>query len=143
MREVVEPLIWWLILYGIYLGIISSVSPTELIVGAAAAGVGAAAAVATRRVLLRGLDVSFPRLGRLLLLPPQILRDSTLLIRPGPRGGFTEVPVPPCRGSGVVTLVLSVSPGTYVAQVTPDRTSLLVHRAEERPSRLEREVTSC
>jgi multisubunit Na+/H+ antiporter MnhE subunit len=141
-RAVLEPLIWWAALYWIYLAIISTLSPAELLVGAAGAVVGAAAAVATQRVLLRDLILSPPRLRVLLLLPPQVLRDGAVLFRPV-RGGFADVPVPPGRGGGVATLMLSVAPGTYVTQVSEDSEVLCLHRAENRPSRLEREVTSC
>ncbi|GAB3978163.1 hypothetical protein GCM10029978_070020 [Actinoallomurus acanthiterrae] len=141
-RAVLEPLIWWAALYAIYVVIISTVSPTELVVGFAGAVVGAAVAVATRRVLLRGVPLSPPRLRVLLLLPSQILRDCAVLFRPV-RGGFADVPVPPGRGGGMATLVLSVAPGTYVARVSEDSEVLLLHRAETHPSHLEREVTSC
>ncbi|MEV5749332.1 hypothetical protein AB0L00_16065 [Actinoallomurus sp. NPDC052308] len=141
-RSVVESAAWWAALYVIYLGIISTVSVTELVVGAAAAAFGATAAVATRRTLLPDLAVARPRLRVLLLLPPQILRDCVLLLRPARRGRFAEVS-PPSHRDGVLTLLLSVSPGAYVIQVSPDRETIRVHRAEDRPSRLERELTSC
>lgn len=112
-------------------------------VGAAAATLGAAAAVATRRVLLSDLAIGRPPLRALLLLPPQILRDCLLLLRPTPRGRFAEVSLPSGKGGGVMTLILSTSPGAYVARVAPDREVVVVHRAGDRPSLLERKVTSC
>ncbi|GAA0369806.1 hypothetical protein [Actinoallomurus spadix] len=133
---------WWAALYGIYLGIISTISVTELVVGAAAAVFGAAAAVATRRALLTDLAIARPRPRVLLLLPPQIVRDCLLLLRPARRGRFAEVAMP-SRRDGVLTLLLSLSPGAYVVRVSPDRDTVQVHRAEDRSSLLERELTSC
>jgi hypothetical protein len=141
-RAVPEALIWWSALYAIHLGIISTVSPTELVVGGAAAALGSVAAVATRRILLSDLTLAPPPLRGLLLLPPQIVRDCALLLWPA-RGRFAEVPVPSSRGGGVTTLMLSIAPGTYVAGVSQDGEVLVLHRAEDRPSCLEREVTSC
>jgi hypothetical protein len=142
-RAVVEPAAWWATLFGIYLAVISTISATELVVGAAAAALGAAAAVATRRVLLSDLAIARPPLRALLLLPPQILRDCLLLLRPTPRGRFAEVSLPSGEGDGVMTLILSTSPGAYVARVFPDRDVVVVHRTGDRPSLLEREMTSC
>ncbi|MCO5974349.1 Na+/H+ antiporter subunit E [Actinoallomurus soli] len=133
-------MVWWAALYVVYLGIISTVSVTELVVGAAAAAFCATAAVATRRALLTDLAIGRPRLRVLLLLPPQIVRDSVVLLLPARHGRFAEIPMRSDR-DGVLTLLLSLSPGTYVTRVRPDRDTLQVHRAEDRSSPVERELT--
>ncbi|TDC41551.1 hypothetical protein E1281_37200, partial [Actinomadura sp. KC345] len=51
-RRAAEPLAWWTVLLAGYLALASSITRTEIAVGALAAAAGAAAAVATRRVLL-------------------------------------------------------------------------------------------
>ncbi|MCO5997153.1 Na+/H+ antiporter subunit E [Actinoallomurus rhizosphaericola] len=135
-------MVWWAALYVVYLGIISTVSVTELVVGAVAAAFCATAAVATRRALLTDLAIARPRLRVLLLLPPQIVRDSVVLLRPARHGRFAEVPMPSDH-DGVLTLLLSLSPGTYVTRVRPDRNAVQVHRTEDRSSPVERELTSC
>jgi multisubunit Na+/H+ antiporter MnhE subunit len=139
---IAEPIAWWGALLATYLGLVSSVSFTEIMVGAAAAGVGAAAAVATRRTLLAGLDASWPRAGWLVLLPAQILRDTAVLFGPRVRGRSAEVTVP-ARQTPAATLVLSTSPGTYVSGISGDRRHLALHRITRRPSPLERKVTGC
>lgn len=142
MTLLAEPVAWWAALLAGYLGIVSTDSRTEVLVGAAAAGVGAAAAVATRRVLLTGLDASGPRIGWLLLLPAQILRDTAALFRPRVRGRFATVGVR-ARESAAATLVLSTSPGTYVSRISADRRVVTLHRITRGPSPLERKVTAC
>jgi multisubunit Na+/H+ antiporter MnhE subunit len=142
MIPLAEPVAWWAALLAVYLGIVSTDSPTEVVVGAAAAGVGAAAAVATRRALFTGLDASGPHIGWLLLMPAQILRDTAALFAPRVRGRFAEVRVR-ARESAAATLVLSTSPGTYVSRISADRRVITLHRIGEDPSHLERKVTAC
>lgn len=135
-----EPGLWWLALFGVYLCVISTISPTELLVGAVAAAACAAAAVAVHRVLLGDLDSHGGALRALPLLPAQIVRDCGALFRPRVEGRFAEVPVRAGGGGGLATVVLSASPGTYVVRVARDRRTLLVHRIGRRVSRLERVV---
>jgi hypothetical protein len=149
MRRLAEPLAWWVTLYGIYLGMISTISATELSVGAAAAGAGAAAAVAARRALLSAGDAGSyrPRLGWLRWLTPlpaQIVRDSARLARSGARGEFAELSLPADERAaarrGLASLAISTSPGTYVADADPDRDVLVVHRIGRHPSAVERRI---
>ncbi|NVI86086.1 hypothetical protein, partial [Actinomadura sp. BRA 177] len=50
-RRAAEPLAWWTVLLAVYLGLVSTISITEITVGALTAAAGAAAAVAARRAL--------------------------------------------------------------------------------------------
>jgi hypothetical protein len=51
-REFNEATLWGAVLFAAYLAIISTISPTEIVVGAATSVVGGMAAVLTRRTLL-------------------------------------------------------------------------------------------
>jgi multisubunit Na+/H+ antiporter MnhE subunit len=146
-REFIEPAVWWAVLFATYLAVISKISITELVVGALAAAAGAAGAVVTRRALLSADNAQRYRprvswLRRLLPLPGQILADAVRLTRP--HGGFAELRLPDDDRAaalrGFATLVVSASPGTYVAGVDPDRDVLIVHRITDQSSALERAV---
>jgi hypothetical protein len=160
----VEPLCWWAVLFGCYLILISSVSLTELVVGAAAATVATATAITARRTLFSSLseageDAVGARLawgGRaalhgLAVLPRQIVTDTARLARPPwPTDGFGRLELPRAAESarlrdstqrGLITLLISASPGAYVTDVDPGRGVLTVHRIDPRPGPLERSVT--
>lgn len=147
-RDLGEPAMWWVVLFAFYLAIISTISLTEIVVGAVAAAACAIAAVASRRTLLAaGNDESHrPRarwLRWLVPLPLQIVTGSVRLLRP--RGEFAEVRLPEDSRAavrrGFAVLALSVAPNGYVADVDPERNILVVHRLDGRPTALEREVT--
>jgi hypothetical protein len=147
-REFVEAGCWAAVLFGLYLAIISTISITELVVGAVTAVAGAGAAVLTRRSLLAAdNDERYrPRAGWLrwlVPLPAQILTGSVRLLRP--RGNFGEVRLPEDQRAaalrGFSVLVLSVAPDAYVVDVDPERNELLLHRAGGHGSALERKVT--
>lgn len=131
---------WWLVLYAVYLCLISTISITELIVGAVFAAASATAAVAIRRALLTEIGPLGPPLRALPFLPPQVARDARVLVLPRPAGRFEELSLRPGAANGVVTLLLSTAPGTYVVRVSGDRDRLLVHRIGAGPSRFDREV---
>jgi multisubunit Na+/H+ antiporter MnhE subunit len=148
MARWVEATVWWAVLLGLYVILVSALSPVELAVGVLAAAAGAAAAVAARRALLE--DTAEPhrpsRAGAvaparaLLWLPVQIVIDFLRLARPGTRGHFAEVrPAhPEVVRSGAAMLLLSASPGTYVTAVDAEGGTLTVHRIGTGPDRLER-----
>jgi multisubunit Na+/H+ antiporter MnhE subunit len=148
-RELIEAAIWWVVLFAAYLAIISTISPTEIVVGAITGAAGAASAVLTRRTLLAAdNDERYrPRarwLPWFLRLPDQVVTGSVrLLMRP--RGEFAEIRLPEDERAaarrGFTALVLSVTPNTYVADVDPERDTCVIHRIGERPTTLERQVT--
>ncbi|MEO3824371.1 hypothetical protein [Actinomadura sp. B10D3] len=149
-----EPVAWWAVLLGCYLALVSTVSMTEIIVGAVAAGAGAAAAVAARRVLLatgpsegdgaagRGTVVPARLVRPIVRLPAQIVADTARIAVRGASGGrwVTLTAAPGSAGRGVATLLVSTSPGTYVGGVDPVRGMLRVHRLAGGPSRFERRL---
>lgn len=147
-REVIEAAVWWVVLFAAYLAIISTISPTEIVVGAATGAAGAGAAVLTRRTLLAAdNDASYrPRAAWLrwvALLPGQVVAGFARVLG-RPRGEFDEARLPPDERSaarrGFSALALSFAPDTYVADVDPERDTVLLHRIG-RPGALEREVT--
>ena len=147
-RDFIEPAVWWAVLLASYLVVISKISATELVVGALTAAAAAAAAVVTRRALLSADNAEHYRprpswLRWAVPIPARILTDSVRLLRP--RGGFAELTLPRDRRAaalrGFATLAVSTSPGTYVADVDPDRNVLVVHRIAPRPSAVERAVS--
>lgn len=147
-REFIEAAIWAVVLFAGYLTIISTISPTEIVVGAITGVACGAAAVLTRRTLLAADDdeTYWPRAGWLrwlLRLPDQAVSGFVRLLA-RPRGAFAEIRLPQDQRSGArrgfTALALSVAPNTYVADVDPDRNTLIVHRIGDRPSALEREV---
>jgi multisubunit Na+/H+ antiporter MnhE subunit len=135
-------------LFVMYLAIVSTISASEVVIGALAATGGAAAAVATRRALLSADNPEryrprFAWLRWLRHVPGQIVTDSARLLRP--RGQVATVRMPAddraAARRGFSALVLSISPGDYVIKVDPDENTLTIHRAVRRDSALEREVT--
>lgn len=151
MRRRAEPVTWWIALYGIYLSVISTISVTELVVGALTAAAGAAAAVATRRVLLGSGDGESyrPRAAWwrwLTPLPGQLLGDSLRLARVRQRGELAEVALPAesraAAQRGLAALMISTPPGTYVAEVDPRRDTFVVHRLGRGPGAVERRIVT-
>ncbi|QXJ19739.1 hypothetical protein AGRA3207_000319 [Actinomadura graeca] len=161
-RRAAEPLVWWTVLLASYLALVSAVSVTEITIGALTAAAGAAAAVAGRRALFTTGTAGDPEGGvhpaadlvpgrrpvppaRLLpplaLLPGQIVTDTALVMVRGAGGGWADQGVAPgAANRGAATLLLSVSPGTYVGAVDPGRGTLRVHRLRARPSPFERRL---
>lgn len=146
-REFIEPAVWWAVLFATYLSIISAITPAELAAGAASAAAGAASAVVTRRALLSADNAERYRpraawLRWLLPLPGEILADAVRLVRP--RGGLATLGLRrddrAAALRGFAALVVSASPGTFVADVDPDRNELIVHRITDRLSPMERRV---
>lgn len=147
-KEAIEAAAWWTVLFAAYLAIISTISLTEIVVGALTAAACAGAAILTRRTLLAEDDEEGyrPRAAWLrwaLSLPGQVVTGfARVLGRPG--GEFAEVRLPdderPAARRGFSTLALSIAPDTYVADVDPEQNTVILHRTG-RPGALEREVT--
>jgi multisubunit Na+/H+ antiporter MnhE subunit len=146
--ELLEATVWAVVLFAAYLAIISTISVTEIVVGAVTGVASGVAAVLTRRTLLSGDDEGAYRpharwFRWLLRVPDQTVAGfARLLARPS--GEFTELRLPaderPAARRGYAALALSLTPSTYVADLDPERHTLLVHRIGDRPSALEREV---
>lgn len=136
---------WWFLLLGCYLALISSYSLTELAVGAAAAAACAWLAVRSRRA--EGLCYR-PRVAWLRWLPSMAGRIpadlwtlARMLVRREVTVAFDRVPSTETHGEeresawrGLAALALSISPGTYVTEVRTGQPDLLVtHRLGRRP----------
>ncbi|RSN44267.1 hypothetical protein [Actinomadura sp. WAC 06369] len=145
-----EALAWWTALLAGYLALVSTVSATEIAVGAAAAAAGAAAGIAARRVLSSGdARRAGPRPrwaarlpAALAWLPPQIAADTLLVLARGGTGGrwYRVRTAPGPAGRGTAALLLSLSPGGLVGAVDPGRGLLDVHRLQPGPSPFERRL---
>ncbi|WP_157438390.1 hypothetical protein [Actinomadura latina] len=162
-RRAAEPLAWWAGLLAVYLGLVSTISVTEITVAAVAAAAGAAAAVAARRALLStgtardlegGREPAADRVPAVRPVPParlaaplarlpgQVVADTARVIVRGAGGGdWTVLAVAPGPADrGAATLLMSVSPGTYVGGVDPERGLLRVHRLAPGASPFERRL---
>lgn len=159
MRRVLEVLVWWALLVGVYAVLVTTVSPGELAVAVGAGGVASVAAVLSRRAERAAYR---PRLGWLrwvLPLPLAVVTDTArlaghlwrgLVLRRDEPGRSEWVPLPPAEGAvgsarrALAAIVLSATPASYVAEVRageggPD--AFLVHRLGAAGA-LERAVTS-
>ncbi|WP_147339529.1 hypothetical protein [Actinomadura spongiicola] len=162
-RRAAEALTWWTALLACYLALASTITLTEITVGAVTAAAGTAAAIAGRRALLptgpttgadgaaqRAADRAAARrslrparlLPPLARLPAQIAADTARVTVRGAGGGHWTRPAvaPGPAARGAATLLLSASPGTYVGGVDPDRGLLRVHRLAPGPSPFERRL---
>jgi multisubunit Na+/H+ antiporter MnhE subunit len=144
--------VWWLLLLGLECIFISTISPAELVLGAGAATLGAAAATALSRL-------EQPRtgpLGRLMpavaAWPVTLLADSVRLLRLAaasalrrrrPRGSFRQVRLRDGAGAAWSSLLISATPGGCVVAVEEREgsTILTVHRIFPRPSSVDEVLT--
>lgn len=160
MARALEAVLWWVLLLLLQVVSISSVTPRELAVAAVFSAVGAAGAVGLRRA--GGLAYR-PRPGWarwLLAVPREAVSDVARLAilarqeasgRQGEYTRFDRVELPDDGSAagraarrGMATLVLSLTPATYVADVDVrdgDADVLLVHRVGPGGDQLERRVT--
>ncbi|WP_042364586.1 hypothetical protein [Streptacidiphilus neutrinimicus] len=143
---------WWLLLLGLECVFISTVSPAELVLGAGAAALGAAAAALLSRL-------ERPRVGPLTRFAPAVaawpgtlLADTGRLLRLAaacavlgrrPRGSFRQVRLRDGAGAAWSGLLISATPGGCVVGVEErgDVTVLTVHRIFPEPSALDRVLT--
>lgn len=157
MRHGVESAVWFVLLTGIYLVLISSVTDLEIAVGALVAATGTALAVLGRSAE-RLRDV--PRFGWLAWaawLPAAVLADTARLAwglgrriaGRGATGGFVEVRLGPvddrhrAAQRALAMLAISLAPGSYALGVDRSRHAVRVHRvpASSPPAaRLDRQV---
>lgn len=156
IRAAVELTAWWLLLVGMWISTLSSVTGIEVAVAAGAALPCAALALITRRVL----EVSWrPRVRWVGWLPPlavAVVTDSVkVLLLPWrhwtrvrrPFGAeirrVTLPDEPPPRAAArraVAGWALSLSPGSYVADADPDEPALVVHSVVDSTPDMTRQV---
>jgi hypothetical protein len=113
-------LAWWLPLAALYVLLVGTLAPPELVIAAIAASVGATGAVLVRRRIPR------PRLAwrPFLALFPDALRLAAALFT-GARGRYEEVPF---AGGAEAEALGSLAPCTIVVAVDRERGVLLTHR---------------
>ncbi|HET9254722.1 MAG TPA: hypothetical protein VFO16_05920 [Pseudonocardiaceae bacterium] len=153
---VVEAAVWWVLLLGGYLVLVSPLSGGEFILGTLLSVVAGCAGVMARRASASSFTVSWRWLAPLVGIPVAVLADTVLLARalpaqwPGrepPAGVLHSVPlarqpddVREESWQAVAGLMLSVSPGSFVVDSGGAPPRLLVHAVRERPSAVERSV---
>jgi multisubunit Na+/H+ antiporter MnhE subunit len=157
VKRVVEALVWWVVLFGVWTATLSTFPVPELVAGAASALPCAVAAVAGRRAVdgawrlrlrwlrwLLPLPLAVPaEAGRLLLLP---LRRS---VRNGPVGRVREIALAPETDGttaethrALATTVLATTPGSFVLDSRPDDHVLVVHAIVSGRPRMDEVVRS-
>lgn len=146
MRRAVEAGVWFALLTGTYLVLISTVTGPELAVGAATAALSAMLAVMARSAERLRDRPSVRWLGWLPAVSGAVLADTgrlaVLLVRhltgrgPGrdETGEFADIQLAtvdePYRPGqrALAMLAISLAPGSYVVAADPDRGVLRVHR---------------
>ncbi|MFI1205028.1 hypothetical protein ACH4VR_37360 [Streptomyces sp. NPDC020883] len=123
LRAAREVLVWWGLLLVLDVIFISSVTPLELMVGAAAAALGAVGARAVRRAS----DARWGGLARGVLAvwswPWALFADTgrlfAFVVRKGRAGTLRTVELSDGVGPAWACALLSATPGTYAVDVTP------------------------
>jgi multisubunit Na+/H+ antiporter MnhE subunit len=142
VQRVVEALVWWVVLCGVWAATLSTFPLPELVAGAVAALACAVAAVAGRRAVDGCWRVRLRWLRWLLPLPAAVVTEAArLLVLPLRRrartqgvGHIREVALEPGTGGPVAeahralaTTVLATTPGSFVLDTRPDDDVLVVH----------------
>lgn len=142
MRRAAVFAAWWAVLTGLWLLFASTVTWPEVVVAIGAGAMAAAVAVLALRVT--GLDVGFDRHWAtwLISVPVDVVSDTLTIaalvarrLRGEPVGGqFRRVPLPEQPDAAhiagrntLVTVLVSMSPGTVVVRADPDGNEMLVH----------------
>ncbi len=146
---------WWAVLVGVWLLTLSTVSPPELAVAGAAALPCAVAATVGRHVVDGRWRVRLRWLRWLVLLPVAVVADTCrVLVLPlrGPAGGqgrgqLRTIPLPDtppgdATRRALATIVVSITPGTFVVDADPDADQLVAHSLVGGPPRMDEVVRS-
>jgi multisubunit Na+/H+ antiporter MnhE subunit len=152
----VEAAVWWVLLFGGYLALVSPLSGGEFVLGALLSVVAGCAGVLARRASDSSFAVSWRWLGPIVRLPVAVLADTLLLARllgqrwrsmGAPAGNIRTLPltqqpdeVRTESWQAVAGLLLSLSPGSFVLDSSGQPPRLLVHVVRGQPSALERSV---
>ena len=154
MGRVVEVLVWWALLLGVWLLTLVAFSVAELVAGAVAAVPCAIVAVVGRRAVGGAWRVRPGWLRWLVPLPLAIVSDTyrvlVVALRCRPRSRrLGEVRLRPERTKrvaraqqAIATTVLSASPRTLVVDARPDEGVLAVHPLVGGRDRVEEAVRS-
>jgi multisubunit Na+/H+ antiporter MnhE subunit len=143
---------WWVLLSLLWMALVSSNSPAEIVTGIGCAAVAAGAALLANSAMDQQYTVDIRWLRWFLLAVPAAVSDTIRLARLLPRphaqreaGRLRELWLPaegPRRSAGrraVVVVALGLAPSSYVVAVE-NRRLLLHEMAEPGSDRLSREV---
>ncbi len=143
-RVVAEVVAWWAIAFSVWMISLSAAPLQEYLLAVACALPCAVAAFGARRAFEASWTLRPGWLKPMLALPAIILSDAAqvllAVVRPGQPGGrFTTVrtgavdDVPEARSRrAVATVLMSVTPGSYVLDADPDNGDLMVHALAHR-----------
>lgn len=151
--RIVEVVVWWGLCLGVWLISLSAISLPELVVAVLASFPCAVLAVAGRHAAGNTWRFRARAFAPAALLPVAIVSDTAGVLAsalPGRRraGEFTDVHVEGGAGKGpapdgrraVATLLVTLTPGSFVADIHDDGTAR-VHVLTERGPRMERIAT--
>jgi multisubunit Na+/H+ antiporter MnhE subunit len=144
---------WWAIMMSLWVAIDDLLRADELIVGAVAAGLAAAAAVGVARLaqVRAGFKAAWlpAAVGGVLGLPGRVVQETfavfaalarTLVRGEPPRGGFREIPVRygDDTPAGVTRRILltgaqSLAPNAFACDFDAERDVMIVHELVTRP----------
>lgn len=132
---------WWVLLAGLYVALISTITGWELLTGLTLGLLIAILAVATRSAERKAYRPSWAWLGWLLPLPGAVVVDTgrlalvlaqRVLLRRDVRGSFRRVQLPrvddgprDAARRALASVALSATPGTVVVDVDSDNGVLL------------------
>jgi multisubunit Na+/H+ antiporter MnhE subunit len=131
----VELLVWWVVLSAVWLGTLSTASPTEIAVGVAGAGLGAGTAVLARRALKASWRPRTRWLRWAARVPATVLTDSAKVLFGRSKPTTRELPV---KDVAVAAAFVNATPGTVVLAAHDD--VLVLHALGDKVSGLEREL---
>lgn len=144
-----EVAVWWVVLWGVWMLTLSSVTLAETVVAGVAALPAAAAAVATRRVEQVAWRPAWSWVRWALVWPVAVVADTGRVLADAVRrrsGEFDEVDLPVERGQlrssrrTFAALTLTSTPSTIVVDV-PEEPRFPVHVLGRGRPRMDREVT--
>ena len=157
--RVIEVLVWWCLLIGVWVLTLSSVSTSDMAAAAGSALLCAIAAVAGREAVGGHWRPSRDSLRWFLRLPAVVLVDTARILGVAAR----QLAAPPGEDPGelrrvdltadasgpqragrqaTATLAVSLTPGTYVADVDEENSALVVHSLVSGPPSMETAVSA-
>lgn len=152
LPRIAESAVWWALCLGVWLVTLSAVAWQELIVAALAAVPCGVMATAARVVAGNAWRIRAAWLRPIARLPIAIVTDTAQVIVAALRRRpveFAELTLPGGRGEdppaagrrALATLVVSASPGTFVADIDVESGSILVHKYAWRGPKIDEAAT--
>ncbi|MET8473449.1 hypothetical protein [Streptomyces sp. NPDC004856] len=138
IREMVA---WAVLAFALWLVLVSTIEPLEILVGAAVAILAAVGAHAARRASGARFGAGARALRAVAAWPGTLLRDTGRLCVAATRrraGSFRTVRLTEGAGPAWSCALLSSTPSAYVVDIDEDTGEALLHVLDDEPSALER-----